>query len=236
MTAADILAELKTLGNDGYKKTMQRHGVKEPYFGVKIEDMKKKFVKPIKKDYQLALDLYATGNSDAMYLAGLIADDAKMTKKDLQTWVDAAYWYMLSGYTVPWVAAGSPHGWEMGLKWIDSKKDNIAMAGWSTLGCIVALKEDDDLDLPKLKHLLERVQKTIHDHPNRLGMTMNSFVIAVGAYVKPLSETAIATAKKFGEIECDMGDTSCKIPSAPEYIKKAIARGSLTKKRKMVKC
>ena len=35
------------------------------------------FQKRIKMDYQLALDLYETGNYDAMYLAGLIADDAR---------------------------------------------------------------------------------------------------------------------------------------------------------------
>ena len=40
--------------------------------------------KKVKKDYQLAKDLYATGNADAMYLAGLIADEDKMTKKDLK--------------------------------------------------------------------------------------------------------------------------------------------------------
>ena len=123
MTATEILAELETLGSESYKNILKKHGAKEPIYGVKIEDMKKRFVKKIKKDYQLALDLYATGNSDAMYLAGLIADDAKMTKKDLQTWVEGAYWYMLAGFTVPWVAAGGPHGWELALKWIDSKKD-----------------------------------------------------------------------------------------------------------------
>ena len=46
----------------------------------KIEDLKK-IQKRIKKDYRLALDLYDTGIHDAMYLAGLIADDAKMTKQ-----------------------------------------------------------------------------------------------------------------------------------------------------------
>ena len=44
----------------------------------------KKIQKRVKMDYQLALDLYDTGIADAMYLAGLIADDAKMTRKDLQ--------------------------------------------------------------------------------------------------------------------------------------------------------
>src|SRR5207244_4532470 len=139
--ANDIVDELRPLGNEAYKKVMRNHGVKEPFFGVKIEDLKK-IQKRIKHNYQLALDLYDTGISDAMYLAGLIADDAKMTKKDLQHWVDGAYWYMLSEFTVPWVTAGSPHGWEMALKWIDSKKESTAAAGWATLSNLMATKED----------------------------------------------------------------------------------------------
>src|SRR5689334_2278062 len=70
MTTAEIVKELKTMGNESYKRTMLRHGVQEPIYGVKIEDMKAKFVKKIKKDYQLALDLYDTGIYDAKYLAG----------------------------------------------------------------------------------------------------------------------------------------------------------------------
>src|SRR6266478_2548433 len=86
MTAKEILEELKPLGSDSYKRVIFNHGVKEPCFGVKVSDLQK-IQKRIKKDYQLALDLYDTGNYDAMYLAGLIADDAQMTKKDLQRWV-----------------------------------------------------------------------------------------------------------------------------------------------------
>src|SRR5207244_225116 len=104
MTAEEIVEQLKPLGIDAYKKVLLNHGVKEPFFGVKIEDLKK-IQKRVKKDYQLALDLYDTGIYDAMYLAGLIADDPKMTKKDLQRWLDKANCAMLSEYTVAW---GSP--------------------------------------------------------------------------------------------------------------------------------
>ena len=90
MTAQEIVGEIKPLGTDGYKKILLNHGVKEPCFGVKIADLKK-IQKRVKKDYQLALDLYDTGIYDAMYLAGLIADDVRMTKKDLQRWVKSAY-------------------------------------------------------------------------------------------------------------------------------------------------
>src|SRR5882672_11013935 len=132
MTANEILLELKSLGQASIKKVLLNHGVKEPFFGVKISDLKP-IQKRIKTDYQLALDLYDTGNYDAMYLAGLIADDARMTKSDLQRWVRKAYGGALPGCTVSWVATGSPHGWELALEWIESKDDLVASAGWATL-------------------------------------------------------------------------------------------------------
>jgi len=104
MTANELLDELKALGSENYKKMlMENYGVQEPCFGVKIGDLKK-IQKRIQHDYQLALDLYDTGNYDAMYLAGLIADDARMTKKDLRRWVRTAYAGALPGSTVAWAA------------------------------------------------------------------------------------------------------------------------------------
>src|SRR5436190_13057242 len=133
MGAKAILAELESMGSPSVKKVLLNHGIREPFYGVKIGDMKK-IVKRIKTDYQLALDLYDTGNYDAMYLAGLIADDAKMTRKDLNKWASQAYCAPLAGSTVSSVAAGSRHGYALALERIEAKKELVASAGWMTLG------------------------------------------------------------------------------------------------------
>lgn len=235
MTADEIVKQLKQLGSDAYKHALRNHGIPEPFFGVKVEELKK-IQKRIKQDYRLALDLYDTGIYDAMYLAGLIADDAKMTKKDLSHWLKKAKCDALTAYTIPWVAAQSPHGWELALEWIESKQESVATAGWATLRSLVSVQEDSELDLPELKKLLQRVQKTIHTQPNNVRSLMNEFVIAVGSYVKSLSELAIQAGNKIGKVTVDMGDTACKVPFAPEYIEKARKRGTLEKKRKSTKC
>lgn len=235
MTAAEILAEIKPLGSDSYKRVMFNHGVKEPLFGVKISDLQK-IVKRIKKDYQLALDLYDTGVYDAMYLAGLIADDARMTKADLQHWVDKAYCQGLSSATVAWVAAGSPHGWEVGQAWIDAETPLTAVAGWATLGSYVAIKADAQLDLAALQQLLHRVAQTIHTAPDLVRYQMNAFVIAVGSYVQPLTDLAIQTAEQIGPVMADLGNNACQVPFAPDYIRKVESRGAIGKKRKTAKC
>ena len=235
MTAEEIVEELKPLGTDGYKSILLKHGIQEPMFGVKIEELKK-IQKRIKKDYRLALDLYDTGIYDAMYLAGLIADDPRMTKKDLRNWVEKANCSMLSEYTVAWVAAESPHGRELALDWIESKKERVAASGWATLSSLVAIKADTELDLAELTKLLHRVQNTIHQQPNRVRYVMNSFVIAVGSHVKSLTEAALETAEQMGDVTVDMGDTCCKVPSVSDAIQKIQKRGAIGKKRKSAKC
>jgi hypothetical protein len=235
MTANEILAELKPLGSEGYKRVIFNHGVKDPCFGVKVSELQK-IQKRIKKDYQLALELYETGNYDAMYLAGLIADDARMTRKDLNRWAAQAYCRPLYAATVSWVAAGSALGWELGLEWIDSKNPLIAASGWGTLGSLVSIKEDAALDLAAHKGLLERVQKSIQQAPDPVRHQMNSFVIAVGSYVRPLTETAIRIGEKIGPVTVDMGNTACQVPFAPDYIRKVQKRGAIGKKRKSAKC
>ena len=234
MTAKEIVAELKKVASAQTKKTWMAHGAQEPCLGVKVEDMKK-IQKRVKMDYQLALDLYDTGIADAMYLAGLIADDEKMTKKDLQKWIKGATSNWVAEYTVPWVASAGPHGREMALKWIESKDEVIASAGWGTYSSMVAIKDDEDLDLAEIKSLLQRVAKSIHQQPNRVKYVMNSFVIAVACYVKPLHKLAVDTAKGIGRVAVDLVG-ACKIPFAPDQIKKFEARSAIGKKRKSPKC
>jgi hypothetical protein len=65
---------------------------------------------------------------------------------------------------------------------------------------------------------------------------INGFVIAVGAYVKPLTTAALAAAEQMGVVTVEMGDTACETPLATEYIQKIVDRGTVGKKRKSAKC
>jgi 3-methyladenine DNA glycosylase AlkD len=233
MTSKEILQQLKEMGSPTTKNTLMKHGAREPFYGVKVEDLKK-IQKKVKSDTSLALELYESGNSDAMYLAGLIANGAEMKEDQLDHWADKAYWYMISEYTVPWVTSEHPEAWKIGLKWIKDDKEHIASSGWSTLAAVVSMTPSPDLET--IKKLLKKIEQSIHQAPNRVRYTMNGFIINVGAYIPELSEEAKKTGTSIGKIFVDMGGTACKVPYAPEYIEKSIARGSLQKKKKTVKC
>lgn len=235
LTLDDVMADLQAHGSEQTKKVLARHGAREPFFGVKVEHLKT-IVKKVKKDHALALALYDTGNSDAMYLAALISDPAKFTKAQLNRWVKAAYWHYLSCYTVAWAAAESRFGRELALEWMESKKEQIAAAGWSTYSSLLSIKPDEELDHDEIVELLERVEEGIHAAPNRVKYAMNNFVIMVGTYVPDLTAKAKATAKAVGKVAVDVGDTDCKVPDASAYIDKMIAAGRQGKKRASAMC
>ncbi|MGA2511954.1 MAG: DNA alkylation repair protein, partial [Candidatus Acidiferrales bacterium] len=73
-SVTSIMAELKKKGSERTRKTYARHGMPaDRTFGVSIADLKV-IAKMIKGQQALACELYETGNVDAMYLAGLVAD------------------------------------------------------------------------------------------------------------------------------------------------------------------
>lgn len=234
-TVEEVMAELEKKGSEQTRKIYAKHNAKCDMFGVKVADMKV-IAKKIKGEQELAIDLYDTGNGDAMYLAGMVADGTQMTKKQLEAWAKQANWQMISEYTVAWVASESKHARSLANKWIKSKKESIAASGWSTYAGIVTTIDDEDLDLDELTALLEQVESTIDDAPNRVRYTMNGFVIAVGSYVKPLNKLAKKLAKKLGKVAVDMNGTACKVPEALAYIEKVEGAGKAFKKRKTIRC
>jgi 3-methyladenine DNA glycosylase AlkD len=234
MTKEEVLDFLWEHSNKTTERIFENHGAQQTTWGVKIEYLKV-IQKKVKKDYKLSVELFDTGISEAMYLAGLIADESKMSKEEIQEWANKAYWYLLSEYTVSWIAAESRYGWELALEWINSDKENIASSGWTTLSHLLALTPDEKLDKELLKALLDKTADEMSKALNRVRYSMNGFVISAGSYVPSLTEYAKATAIKTGKVKVNMGKTACKVPDALSYIDKVILRGG-AKKKKTVRC
>ena len=232
-----ILADLKKKGKENTRVIYSRHGMNpDRLYGVSTADMKT-VAKSIRGEQALAGQLYKTGVMEAMYIAGMVADGAKMSAQELQAWAEgAADLQMIAEYTVPWVTVENPAARELARKWMDSNKERVAAGGWCTYSGLLATKNDAALDLAEIEKLLDRIAKEIHFAQNRVRYTMNGFVISVGSYVKPLFKKAKAVAAQIGDVSVDMGETSCQVPLATAYIAKIEKAGRLGKKRKTLRC
>jgi 3-methyladenine DNA glycosylase AlkD len=230
-----VMQELEALGKERTKKIYISNGAHEPLFGVATGAMKP-LAKKIKINQPLAEQLYATGNYDAMYFAGIIADPLSMTEEDFDRWIDGAYFYMLSDYVVAVTLAETNIAQVVADKWIASREELKMSAGWSCYCWLMGNRPDAEFNAAKIARMLDQVENTIHDAPERTKSAMNNFIYTVGISYLPLHEKAVETAKAVGPVEMkrDKKKSSILLPS--ENIQKELDRGKLGFKRKYVRC
>lgn len=235
MDVQTILQELELLGTERTKKAYLQQGAREPLFGVATGAMKP-IVKKIGLNQPLAEELYATGNYDAMYLAGILAEPKAMTEADFDRWMQGAYFHMISDYIVAVTLAETEFAQAVSDRWIASGEELYASAGYSCYCWLLGNRKDEEFDRDKLNTMLETVEKTIHHSPDRVKYAMNNFVATVGVSYLPLHERAMAAATAIGPVAVFRGKTKCSVPVAAQEIQKAADKGRLGFKRKNVRC
>ncbi|MCK2017500.1 DNA alkylation repair protein [Peribacillus frigoritolerans] len=235
MNVEMVMQELEALGKERTKKMYISNGAHEPLFGVATGAMKP-IVRKIKINQDLAEELYSTGNYDAMYFAGIIADPKAMTGSDYDRWMDAAYFYMLSDYVVAVTLSESDIAQEVSDKWIASGEELRMSAGWSCYCWLLGNRKDVEFSESKISDMLDLVKNTIHESPVRTKSAMNNFLSTVGISYLPLHEKAVETAKAIGIVEVKRDKKKTSFLNAYESIQKEVGRGRLGFKRKHVRC
>ncbi|MCR8846432.1 DNA alkylation repair protein [Paenibacillus sp. SC116] len=235
MNLETVMQELEALSKERTKKIYMSNGAHEPLFGVATGQMKP-IVKKIKINQELAEQLYATGNYDAMYFAGIIADPKAMTKADFDRWMDSAYFYMLSDYVVAVTLAEADIAQEVADDWISSGEELKMSAGWSCYCWLLGNRKDHEFSESKMANMLETVKNTIHDAPERTKYSMNNFLYTVATSYTPLHDLAVDTAKVVGPVEVQTDKAKSKFINASDNIQKAVDKGQVGFKRKHVRC
>lgn len=235
MDLETVMKELEALGKERTKKMYLSNGAREPVFGVATGAMKP-MAKTIKKDQALAEELYATGNYDAMYFAGVIADPEAMTEADFDRWIEGAYFYMLSDNVVSVTLAEAPIAQDVADKWIESGDELKMSAGWSCYCWLLGNRKDEEFSEEKLRGMLQKVKDTIHDAPERTKSSMNNFVGTVGVSYVPLHEEALETAKEIGPVEMVREGKKNSVLKSADDIQKQVEKGRIGFKRKYVRC
>lgn len=235
MKTTVVLEELESLATPHTKKRYLSNGATEPLFGVPTGKMKP-MSKEIVMDQELAEELYATGNFDAMYFAGIIAELNTMTKEDYNRWMDDAYFFMLSDMVVSVTLSESDIAEEIADEWIKVGKDLHMSAGWSTYCWLLGSRKDEKFSTEKLAEMLEYVKENIQNMPPHAKDAMMNFVYTVGTSYVPLHEETMAIAKEIGEVEIERENKKPKIINAYKNIQTQVEKNRIGFKRKYVRC
>ncbi|WP_321470911.1 DNA alkylation repair protein [uncultured Paludibaculum sp.] len=219
MTLKEAMQTLESLGSEQTRKIYRRHGAAEPMFGVSFANFNK-LQKKIGCNHALAQELWATGNFDARVLATMIADPQATTSELLDQWVMDLEGYSLTDLFGKFVAQ-TPLARQKREKWMKSKVEFTAQAGWLLLSYAIAGGES--LSEEYLKETLGFIEKHIHQSMNRVRHSMNGVLIAMGVSRPSLHPLVLATAARIGKVVVDHGETSCQTPDAAAYIAKTLA-------------
>jgi 3-methyladenine DNA glycosylase AlkD len=224
MTAApanleDTLMALERLGDPKLRQQNIKRGAPDNQFGVKMGDVRA-LAKAIKSNHDLGLQLWATGNLDAMLLATLILKPKQLSEEDLERMAAAVTYGWLADWLMSNVIRQHPGKETLRQHWMQSDHPWLARAGWSLTAERVE-KQPENLDLPAL---LDRIEREMAGAPEPAQWTMNGCLAQLGIRFPEHRERAIAIGEKLGvyrDFPCSKG---CVSPFAPIWIGEMVAR------------
>lgn len=235
MEFTEVMNELESLGTAQSKKRYISNGAHEPVFGTATGKMKP-MSKKIGVNQELAEELYATGNYDAMYFAGVIADADGMSEEDYDRWIDEAYFFMLSDNVVSVTLSEADIAEEVADKWIASGDELRMSAGWSCYCWLLGSRKDEEFSTEKLSKMLDDVKENIHEAPEQAKDAMNNFIYTVATSYIPLHEKAMGVADAVGTVEIKRENKKPKVLNAYVNIQNQVDKDRIGFKRKYVRC
>jgi 3-methyladenine DNA glycosylase AlkD len=222
MTVNEILARLKSLGDDARRKHNIKAGAPDNQFGVKLGDLRA-LAKKIKADHELALKLWDTGNVEAQLLATLIIKPGSLSAAELDKLTRATTCAQVAEWLNSYVVAQHPEKEALREKWMKPKEKDrwAARAGWHLTASRVNKGAADGLDLPAL---LDRIEKEMPKAKPEVQWTMNNTLGAIGIHAPKLRQRAVAIGEKIGLYRDWPVSKGCIIPYVPVWVEAMVQR------------
>ena len=218
-TLEEALAALERYGDPKFRAVSVRRGAPDNQFGVKTADIRA-IAKSIKTNHDLGLQLWASGNVDAMLLATLVMKPALLSTEDMErmeaplTYTHVADWLNTN------VVKRHPNKEAIRRRWMESSNAMLARAGWS-LTTERVVKTPDGLDLVAL---LDRIEREMADAQPAAQWTMNHCLAEIGIRFAEYRERAVAIGEKLGLYREYRASKGCTSPFAPAWIGAMVAR------------
>lgn len=219
MTLDDVLTELAALGDEKVRKQNRKAGASDNQYGVKLGELRK-VAKRIKTDHALALQLWATGNADARFLATLILVPAQLTPDEVDAMVRSMTFTRVADWLNGYVVKQHPDKEALRQRWMTATDPMAARSGWSLTAERVA-KDPDGLDIPAL---LDRLEAEMASAPPEAQWTMNTTLAMIGIHLPEHRQRALDLGERLGIYRDYPVSKGCTSPFAPIWIGEMVKR------------
>lgn len=214
-TLKQVMGELAALDEPKVRAANEQRGDDH---GVNLTELRS-LAKRLKTQHELALQLWATGDTAARLLATLVSKPKNYSAADLDTMIrDIRSPKLLDWFIVNWVKP-SRHAEELRLCWKD-EDELVGRAGWS-LTTTRVVKSPEGLELGAL---LDQLEKEMKRAPEQKQWAMNHCLAEIGIHHPEYRARAIAIGERLAVLVDYPASPGCTPPYAPLWIAEMVRR------------
>jgi len=198
-SANEVLKELKAAAVPANLAGMARFAIGgEKRMGVSVPEMRK-LAKNIGTDHKLALELWETGIPEAMIVAGMIDDPAKVTSGQMDKWAgDFESWDVCDQVCMN-LFDRTKFAWEKPFEWAKDEREFVRRAAFSLMAVLAWHRRDlPDKDFIKFFPLLETYAT---DERNFVKKAVNWALRQFGKRSQEAKKLALQLAYKIQKID-----------------------------------
>ncbi len=214
-TLKDVMRELAALEEPKMRAANERRGDDH---GVNLTHLRA-LAKRLKTQHELALQLWATGDTAARLLASLVCRPKALSAAELDAMIHDIRSPKLLDWFIVNMVKPSRHAEELRLGWKDG--DNlVGRAGWS-LTTERVVKGAEGLDL---KALLDQIEKEMKQAPAHKQWAMNHCLAEIGIHHREHRARAISIGERLAVLIDYPASPGCTPPYAPVWIAEMVRR------------
>jgi 3-methyladenine DNA glycosylase AlkD len=192
--AQALLGELEAKGSEKDRAGMARYGIKvDDAFGVSIYELRR-MAKPLRRDHELALALWATGNHEARLLATIVDDPARVDEAQMEAWVaDVDSWDVCDQLTSN-LFDKTPLAYEKAYEWAARDDEFVRRAAFALIAALAwqDKREPDE----RILAFLPLVEAHAFDERNFVKKAVNWALRNIGKRNLALNAAAVACAER----------------------------------------
>jgi 3-methyladenine DNA glycosylase AlkD len=213
---AEVMAELAALEDPKMREANEKRGDDH---GVNLSKLRA-VAKKLKTQQELAVQLWATGDTAARLVALLICRPKAFGREELDTMLRQARAPKVHDWLVNYVVKKSPHAEELRVAWSADSDPVVASAGWALTSERVA-KKPEGLELPGLLDVIEAQMK---EAPDRLQWAMNQTLATIGIEHAEHRARALDIGERLEVLKDYPTPPNCTSPFAPSWINEIVRR------------
>lgn len=217
-TSTEVLANLASLEDEKIRAVNARHGDDHAVNLTKLRAV----AKDLKKNDELAGELWATGDTAARLVAILIMRPKAWSEAQLDEMLRDSRVPKVHGWLVSYIVKKSPHAEALRQSWMDDPDPVVASAGWALTSERVN-KKPEGLDL---SGLLDTIEAEMAEAPERLQWAMNETLSYIGIENPDLRKRAIDIGERLGVLRDYPTSPGCTSPFAPTWITEMVSRNA----------